>query len=151
MIRLVFCIIYIAVYKTRHEPNVRKQCDQIGQFSEGLGDNFPCNNSSKILKFFWAIWEVSLSEYNLMWLLSGQLLVYISLLFVPSSGHTVLKQTFVITTILWSRHEFVVTSVTRWQNYFFTIWPFKTMNNSPKSTKFAVESSKFCEILNKPV
>ena len=29
-----------------------KQCDQIGLFLEDLGDNFPCNNSSKILKLF---------------------------------------------------------------------------------------------------
>ena len=42
----------------------------------------------KYLKTIWAIWKVSLSEFIPMWLLFGQLLGNIWLLFIPSSGHT---------------------------------------------------------------
>ena len=43
------------------------------------------------LETYWAIREVSLSEYNMMWLLFGQRLVKILLILIPLSGHTAYK------------------------------------------------------------
>ena len=39
-------------------------------------------------------------------------------------------------------------SVTRWLNYLFNIWPFRTMKMCPIVKTFAKVGSQFCQILN---
>ena len=65
------------------------QCDQIGRFLKALGDKFSCKSSQKIGDRLGHIYQYFTFKSKLLWLLFGQLLETLWLLFIPTSGHTV--------------------------------------------------------------
>ena len=60
------------------------QCDQIGRFLKVLGDKFWCKSSPNIWRLSELFWKGFHFTYKLRWLLFGQVLKKIWLLFMPS-------------------------------------------------------------------
>ena len=66
----------------------KEQCDLIGRFLKVLGNKVPFKSSPNIWQQIWAIVKNGTFYIKLMWILFGQLLQKIGLLFTPTSDHT---------------------------------------------------------------